>query len=115
MDEARLELLIQHRLEETGMTKAPVFCDIDDTIIKWNLARTTYKPNHKVIDALKLMHSTGSIELVLWSGAGAQHCRDIAEEFGLSNIVSAYLSKPAVCIDDLTFERFTTLIHPDNI
>jgi predicted HAD superfamily phosphohydrolase YqeG len=115
MDTDRLKLLIQHRLDETGLTKAPVFCDIDDTIIKWNLAHTSYKPNQQVIDALKLMYATGTIELVLWSGAGAQHCRDIAEEFGLTNMVSAYLTKPAVCIDDFKFERFTTLIHPDNI
>lgn len=116
MTEDRLKLLIQERADAVNLSKYPIYCDIDNTLIIWNLSYTKYEPNHQVIEALKYMHSTGLIEVVLWSAAGAGHCREVAEEFGLTNIVSAYLTKPVAVIDDVkVVAEFMTYIHPENI
>jgi hypothetical protein len=116
MTKARLLLLIQHRLDESRLPTAPVYFDVDQTLILWNLSYTAYKPNQPVIDALKFMHSTGLVEIVLWSAAGRQHCIDVAQEFGFDHLVSAYLTKPAFCVDDLQILcKFTDHIYPENI
>jgi len=116
MDEKRLNSLIKKRLEETGLLKAPIFCDIDQTLIAWNLAGTKHQPNQQVLEALRFMHQSGQVEIVLWSGAGSQHCKEIAEELGITDIVSAYLTNPAFCIDDKEIKAdFLKHIYPENI
>lgn len=115
MDLDRLKLLTKQRLEESDLNKAPIYCDIDNTLILWNLAGTMYIPNQPVIEALRFMHETDMVEIVLWSAAGVRHCKDIAKELGLEDIVSAYLTKPCVCIDDMKIDaQFTTHIYPQN-
>ena len=54
-----------------------------------------------VREALAKMHANGDYELQLWSKRGADHAREIARKFVLSQYFKSFSAKPDVAIDEM--------------
>jgi predicted HAD superfamily phosphohydrolase YqeG len=74
--------------------KRSVYIDVDGTLI------VNGRINTMLVRSIKEMHSNGYY-LVLWSAAGYQHTRSVAERAGIDNLFAAILTKPETVIDDL--------------
>jgi hypothetical protein len=54
------------------------------------------------------------VEIILWSAGGKKNCENIADDCGIKDIVSLYLTKPAIVVDDLNFEApWALALKPD--
>lgn len=83
-------------------TNMAVYCDAE-TLLENPLVDN--RPNQKVVNALKTLHSSGNT-VYLWSQAGWEYCADISEAFGLKEFVECYLDKPNILIDNLKHDDF---------
>lgn len=67
--------------------------DIDDTIYKINNEKRRQEPDYELIAVLKWFANNGD-EVYLWSAAGPDYCRIIAEKLGIDVYVKDYIPKP---------------------
>ena len=77
------------------MKNANVFVDVDLTLID---------ANGKLLDgareALQRLHDKGC-HLFLWSTAGAEYCRKVAQLHRLTELFEGFTAKPDIIIDDM--------------
>ena len=78
-----------------------LFVDVDNTLVLWDEAHTTYRPHQRHIDMMKKFHARKQ-PIIVWSAGGYEWAQRVVRELGLENIVTAVMSKPAWYIDDLT-------------
>lgn len=74
-----------------------VYVDVDDTLVRWY--GTKCIPRVSVIEKLKARAQAGD-RLFLWSRAGDEQARKVAEDLGLTELFEAILPKPEHIIDD---------------
>lgn len=74
-----------------------IFVDVDDTLVR--SVGTRRIPMPAVIAQVRRLHLAG-VTLYLWSSGGADYCREVAAELGLSDCFAAFLPKPDLYIDD---------------
>jgi len=100
-----------------------VFCDVDDTLIKWPTKKRSFQDNPKAIKLnflgnkmtvlpleeniakLKSFHKKG-YEIVVWSLSSKQWAEYIVKKLNLTNYVDVCLSKPDFYIDDKDAAEF---------
>lgn len=87
------------------------YVDVDDTLVR--TVGTTRIPIVSVIEHVRRLRAEGAT-LYLWSAGGADYCRDIAAELGITDCFVAFLPKPRVMIDDQEVKDwvFCTTFHP---
>jgi hypothetical protein len=90
-----------------------VYVDVDDTLIR--SAGRTRIPIPAAIAAVRRLHAEGA-ELYCWSSGGADYARESAGECGLTDCFVAFLPKPHVMLDDVSFDRWRRLrhVHPND-
>ena len=84
--------------------------DVDNTLVYWSTFGFHRGFNKELIEFLRKADEAYDIEIILWSAGGAEHAKGVAKDAGIDDIVSLYLTKPAVAIDDIPFEA-AFLIH----
>lgn len=67
--------------------------DIDDTIYKINIDKKRQEPDYEIIAVLKWFARNGD-HVYLWSAAGPDYCKIMAEKFGIDCYVKDYIPKP---------------------
>lgn len=77
------------------MKNANIFIDVDLTLVDANLK---ILPGAR--EALERLHTEGC-HLFLWSTAGADYCRKIAEIHQVSHLFEGFTAKPDIIIDDM--------------
>lgn len=104
--------------------KGPVvYCDVDDTLVRWDYHFGEPKPGalefvdpvdgkhlyleviQATVDALKRHYLRGH-QIVVWSQGGAEWAEEVVEKLGLSSMVSAVLDKPTWYMDDIPASDF---------
>lgn len=85
-----------------------VYVDVDDTLVRW--AGSKCIPRTLVIDKIKLRAAAGD-ELYLWSRAGAEHARRVADFLEIADLFVAILPKPDLIIDDEPFSKWDFCEH----
>lgn len=94
-----------------------VFCDVDDTIILWDISKyesiteehidlgdkdlyfpvIPHRKNIALLTKLKLQ----GCGIVVWSAAGVDWAEKVVTKLNLTDIVDVVVSKPEIAIDDL--------------
>lgn len=85
-----------------------IYCDVDNTLIDHNNS-----PKKNTLKYLEYARSKGAV-LYLWSQGGADYCRDIANQLGITHWFKAFLPKPEIVVDDLPIKApfISKHIHP---
>lgn len=91
-----------------------IYCDVDETLISSYSNKNIVKPH--VLKFLKYAKQKNCI-IYLWSAGGAEYCKEIAEELGISDLFDAFLEKPDICIDDLyiSADFIQHRVHPKDL
>jgi predicted HAD superfamily phosphohydrolase YqeG len=90
--------------------KCVAYFDIDGTLID-----DDHLPNESVLSLLSYLHRSGA-RIYLWSAGGDEHCRDVAARYGIEAMISAYLPKPVISVDDLRYDDYVFLkLHPEDL
>lgn len=100
-----------------------IFCDVDDTLIKWPAPDEDFKnhpdaieldmfgtplwviPMTTNINTLKKFYETG-YEVIVWSMSSKQWAEKVIEKLGLSSWIDYCVSKPDFFLDDCEAVRF---------
>lgn len=98
-----------------------VFCDIDDTIVKWNptqeeintkgVAFNNYGwqvmlvPHYAHIEQIKRHKAIGH-KVIFWSAGGWEWANEVIKTLELTEYADAIMSKPSWFIDDLPASAF---------
>ncbi len=77
------------------MKNANIFVDVDLTLVD---AQGRLLDGAR--DALERLKDSGC-HLFLWSTAGAEHARAVAERHGLTHLFESFSAKPDIVIDDM--------------
>lgn len=85
-----------------------VYVDVDDTLVRW--AGSKCIPRTLIIERIKERAIKGD-RLFLWSRAGGEQAREVAEELGISKIFEAFLPKPDLLIDDEPISEWSFCAH----
>lgn len=85
-----------------------VYVDVDDTLVRW--AGPKCIPRTLIIDRIRERAANGD-RLFLWSRAGDEAARRVAEELGIENLFEAFLPKPELLIDDEPFDEWAFCAH----
>lgn len=85
-----------------------VYIDVDDTLVRW--AGSKCIPRTLVIEKVKERAANGE-RLFLWSRAGDEHAKRVADELGISEIFEAILPKPQHVIDDEPLQDWDFCSH----
>ena len=87
------------------MKNANVFVDVDLTLID---------ANGKILDgakeALQRLRDEGC-HLFLWSTAGADYCRKVAQLYGMTDFFEGFTAKPDIIIDDMPSTCVTQFVY----
>lgn len=92
-----------------------VTCDVDDTLIGWDncpIDRSTWVEvefagktyHHWVLDenvASLRRHASRNQPIIVWSQGGHEWAEAVVKALGITDIVTAVMSKPKFVIDDL--------------
>ena len=89
-----------------------VFVDVDDTLVR--SADGKRMPISAAVRAVVRLKAAGA-DLYLWSSGGADYCRTVAEELGISECFTAFLPKPTIYFDDKSVAewRLCRHVHPN--
>ena len=87
------------------MKNANIFVDVDLTLIDANGKLLT-----GAREGLKRLQDAGC-HLFLWSTAGADYCRKVAQLHGLTDLFEGFLAKPDIVIDDMPGTCVTQLTY----
>lgn len=85
-----------------------VFVDVDDTLVRW--AGSKCIPRTPVIEKVKQRAANGD-QLFLWSRAGAEAAREVADYLEITELFTAILPKPELIIDDEPFSEWDFCAH----
>jgi phosphoglycolate phosphatase-like HAD superfamily hydrolase len=77
------------------MKEANVFVDVDLTLID-----VSGKLLDGAREALQRLRDEGC-HLFLWSAAGPDYCRKVAEHYGMTDFFEGFAGKPDIIIDDM--------------
>ena len=77
------------------MKNVHIYVDVDLTLVD-EMGRLL----PKAVEGLLTLREAGC-RLVLWSNAGVDYCRGIAERHEIAELFDAFLQKPDICIDDM--------------
>jgi predicted HAD superfamily phosphohydrolase YqeG len=93
-------------MPNTMTAENSIYIDVDNTLI------IDGKPNEPLINWLRDYKE--EYVFVLWSLAGQEHAKDIADQFDITNLFRYILSKPKRIIDDRCWEwtRETSCYRP---
>jgi hypothetical protein len=97
----------------TPASPVHVYVDVDDTLVR--SVGTKRIPMPSVIQHVRELHAQGAI-LYCWSAGGAEYARRSAEELGIAECFTVFLSKPNVLIDDQSATSWprSILVHPSS-
>ena len=90
------------------MSKAIVYFDVDDTLIR--SVGTKRVPIPAVVERVRSLHAAG-VTLYLWSSGGADYARTTAAELGISSCFAGFLPKPTHIVDDQHITKWPNLAH----
>ena len=92
-------------------TPLVVYIDVDDTLVRSVGSKRI--PMTQVIEHVRQLYKAG-MTLYCWSSAGADYAKNSAQELGLADCFSSFLSKPNVLIDDQVVAdwRLCIEVHP---
>jgi len=98
-----------------------VYCDIDDTLVKWNASvdekitdcvlfnnygyDVYLVPHRKHIESLRL-HKARRHKIIFWSAGGWEWAKEVVTTLDLLDLADAILSKPKWFYDDLPASSF---------
>ncbi|MDX2018949.1 MAG: HAD family hydrolase [Deltaproteobacteria bacterium] len=86
------------------------YFDIDGTLVN-----DDNEPNVHVLSLLTYLHAR-QCRIYLWSAGGDDNCRKVAERYGIASLVSAYLPKPVISVDDMRYDDYVFLkLHPRDL
>ena len=95
---------------EASGGRCVAYFDIDGTLLKDDNV-----PNRHVLALLKRLHERGCL-ISLWSAGGEANCRRVAATCGIEARVSAYLPKPVISVDDMSYDDYVFLkLHPGDL
>jgi phosphoserine phosphatase len=87
-----------------------VYFDIDGTILT-----DEGHPNPRVLTLLSFLHRHGS-RIYLWSAGGDDNCRTVAARCGITHLITAFLPKPVISVDDMRYDDYVFLkLHPKDL
>jgi hypothetical protein len=90
------------------------FIDIDDTMI-----RSIGTKRIPITDTIKFIKNidTKIDSIYLWSRGGAEYTKEIADSLGIAHLISGFLPKPDVMIDDQRISDWAHLkqLYPTEI
>lgn len=88
-----------------------VYVDVDDTLVR--SVGTKRIPMPSVVRHVRELKEQGAT-LYCWSSGGAEYARTSAEELGIADCFSAFLSKPHILLDDQEINTWSRLlvVHP---
>lgn len=90
------------------MNSKIVFIDVDDTLVR-SFGSKQIPITHSV-NCLKKLFQNG-VEIFLWSSGGAEYCKKVAQNLGVSECIKGYLPKPNAYIDDQKMEEWKLCKH----
>jgi hypothetical protein len=73
------------------------YVDVDDTLVRQ--AGTKRIPMIAVVEHIRELHRAG-VTLFCWSAGGADYSRSTARELGIESLLTRFLPKPHVMLDD---------------
>jgi hypothetical protein len=86
------------------------YFDVDGTILDDNAM-----PNAQVLALLAYLHERG-VRIYLWSAGGEENCRVAATRCGIEKLVTAFLPKPVISVDDMRYDDYVFLkLHPADL
>jgi len=86
------------------------YFDIDGTIRSHDRV-----PNVQVLALLAYLHERG-IRIYLWSAGGEDNCREVAARCGIENLITGFLPKPVISVDDMHYDDYVFLkLHPADL
>jgi len=90
------------------MSKAVVYFDVDDTLVR--SVGTKRLPIPAALERVRALHTSG-VTLYLWSTGGAAYARASAEELGIADCFVGFLAKPTHIVDDQHITEWRDLKH----
>ena len=89
-----------------------IFVDVDETFVRNYGTKRIPMPN--VISHIRELAENGA-EMYCWSSGGSEYARASAIEFEIEGCFKAFLPKPEVAIDDMSFSNWKNLleVHPN--
>lgn len=95
---------------EAAQGRCVAYFDIDGTLLTDDNV-----PNPYVLSLLKHLHDRGC-PIYLWSAGGADNCRQLAARCQIEPLISAYLPKPVISVDDMSYDDYVFLkLHPGDL
>ena len=86
------------------------YFDIDGTLLT-----EEGDPNPRVLTLLSYLHRNGA-RIYLWSAGGDDNCRVVAERCGITHLITAFLPKPVISVDDMRYDDYVFLkLHPKDL
>jgi hypothetical protein len=86
------------------------YFDIDGTLLT-----DDHVPNVQVLALLDHLHQRG-MRIFLWSAGGEGNCREAAALCGIENLISGFLPKPVISVDDMHYDDYVFLkLHPADL
>ena len=85
-----------------------VYVDVDDTLVRW--AGPKCIPRTLIIERVRERAANGDV-LYLWSRAGGEAARSVAERLGIEDLFVAFLPKPDLLIDDEPIGEWNFMAH----
>lgn len=86
------------------------YFDIDGTLLT-----EEGDPNPRVLTLLSYLHRHGA-RIYLWSAGGDDNCRVVAERCGITHLITAFLPKPVISVDDMRYDDYVFLkLHPKDL
>jgi hypothetical protein len=86
------------------------YFDIDGTLITDDQV-----PDVQVLALLAYLHERG-LRIYLWSAGGEENCRQAAARCGIESLISGYLPKPVISVDDMRYDDYVFLkLHPADL
>ena len=91
-------------------TRCVAYFDIDGTLVN-----DDNEPNVHVLSLLNYLHAR-ECRIYLWSAGGEDNCRRVAARYGIEAMISAYLPKPVISVDDMRYDDYVFLkLHPRDL
>ena len=95
---------------KAGGPRCVAYFDIDGTLLT-----DDGDPNPRVLNLLSFLHRQG-IRIYLWSAGGDDNCRTVAARCGISHLITAFLPKPVISVDDMRYDDYVFLkLHPRDL